>query len=637
MKSENIWKVLVISVALLMVTSVAAGVNLTDNSLNDAGNEALGSDGTSSAGTSFTPVYKHPKMSPEISESIPPPIGAPLTPITVIIYLTEENPGYIEELKPHVIEILDVEGYVVKAKIYTNKILDINALDFVSYIDVPLRPHQPEISQQAFTPVYKHPKMSPEIIKSIPPPIGGPLTPMTVIIYLTEENPEYIEELKPHVIEILDVEGDVVKAKIYTNKILDINALDFVSYIDVPLRPHQPEFISIGVKCMHADKWHNSSVTGKGVKVAVLECGGFEGYKDLQNQSELPENETVKSFREDGDITAGGNKHGSACAEIIHDVAPDAELFLVNYDDPFFNFSRAVDWLIKQDVDVISHSCCMLVGLFDGNDIWDKKIDEAVEEGIVWVNSAGNYAECHWEGRFNDPDGNDYHNFFEDGDESLSFFLHKGDSIDIPLSWDDSWINASQDYDMELIDSCGRRLKVSDREQSGRRGQIPVEFISFEAPQTDLYHLKIYKYSVTRDVHFETYTPYYSPEYNVRKSSIGGFGTAKGSLTVGAFSCWSWRVEPYSSWGPTNDGREKPELLAPSVVSTKSYYPWSFGGTSASAPHAAGAAALSLSKNSSLTPDEVKEKLTENANHLSPCSPCNVSGYGLINLSFATR
>jgi len=37
---------------------------------------------------------------------------------------------------------------------------------------------------------------------------------MIVKIYLTRENPAYVEELKPYVIEILNVKEDIVRAKI---------------------------------------------------------------------------------------------------------------------------------------------------------------------------------------------------------------------------------------------------------------------------------------------------------------------------------------------------------------------------------------------------------------------------------------
>ena len=642
MKSESVWKVLAISVVLLMVVSVAGTVSIAANSANDEESKALCFDDTSSANTPFIPVYKHSKMSPDVIMSIPPPIGGPLTPLIVKIYLIEEDPAYIEELKPYVIEILNVKEDVVRATIYTNRITDIAGLEFVSYVDVPLHPYLNPVkaTENSFTPVYKHPKMSPDVIRNIPPPIGGPLTPMIVKIYLIEEDPSYIEELKPYVIEILNVKEDVVRAKIYTNRITDIAGMDFVSYVDVPLHPYLDVIVSGGVECIHADKLHKINVTGMGVKVAVLDLG-FEGYEELQEIGELPKDMTVKSFRADGDITGGGIIHGSGCAEVIHDVAPDAELLLVNYLDDF-EFEDAVDWSIEQDVDVISHSTGMLVGLFDGSDSWDKKIDYAVEKGVVWVNSAGNYAKKHWEGCFNDPEGNNYHNF-KGTDEDLSFFVQEGYYLQVCLSWNDSWRNATQDYDMVIYDPSSQNRVVSDREQNGNRGDIPIEAIGFYAPVTGDYQLKIYRYNATRDVHFEIYSPYNSPEYIVQNSSLCGYGTAKKSLTIGAFNCPSWELKSYSSRGPTNDGRAKPDIVAPTDVSNYAYsnlteQPRLFGGTSAAAPHVAGAVALLLSKNLGLTPDEIKEKLIENALPIPPCSPpCNDTGYGLINLSFAAE
>jgi subtilisin family serine protease len=601
MKSESVWKILAISIIILMVASAAGAVNMARNSANDDEDKALGPDDTSSTNTHFIPVYKHTKMSPEVIMSIPPPVAGPLTPMIVKIYLIEEDPAYIAELKPYVIEMLNEKEDVVRAMIYTNRITDIAGLEFVSYVDMPLYSNLEKLSvnEDSFTPVYKHPKMSPNVIQNIPPPIGGPLTPMIVKIYTMEEDPAYIAELKPYVIEMLNEKEDVVRAKIYTNRITDIAGLDFVSYVDE-----------------------------------------LDGYEELQERGELPKNMTVMSFRADGNITGGGEIHGTACAEIIHDVAPDAELFLVNYIDDM-EFEDALDWLIEQHVDVVSHSAGMLVGLFDGTDSWDKKIDETVEDGVVWANSAGNSADRHWEGGFYDPDENGYHNFNGE-DESLSFFVERGYYLGVWLSWNDSWRNATQDYDMEIFDPTLQYRVVSDREQNGKRGDIPIEMIGFYAPVTGYYHAKIYRYSATRDAHFEIYTPYNSPEYIVQNSSLCGYATANKSLTVGAFNCTSWEVMSYSSRGLTNDGRAKPDIVAPTEVSNYAYLNLPersrfFGGTSAAAPHVAGAAALLLSKNSSITPDEIKELLIENALPILPPVPSNVTGYGLVNLTFATE
>ena len=70
-----------------------------------------------------------------------------------------------------------------------------------------------------------------------------------------------------------------------------------------------------------------------------------------------------------------------------------------------------------------------------------------------------------------------------------------------------------------------------------------------------------------------------------------------GSITAGAVDCEDCStLEPYSSRGPTNDGRLKPDYVGPDCVSTCAYFPDPFCGTSAATPHVAGALALWLSQ-----------------------------------------
>src|SRR3546814_7203531 len=65
-----------------------------------------------------------------------------------------------------------------------------------------------------------------------------------------------------------------------------------------------------------------------------------------------------------------------------------------------------------------------------------------------------------------------------------------------------------------------------------------------------------------------------------------------GVITVGALTTSEARTEAeYSSRGPTRDGRFKPNLLSPTGAGNSSPAA-SFGGTSAAAPHVAGALAL---------------------------------------------
>src|SRR5213078_806154 len=60
-------------------------------------------------------------------------------------------------------------------------------------------------------------------------------------------------------------------------------------------------------------------------------------------------------------------------------------------------------------------------------------------------------------------------------------------------------------------------------------------------------------------------------------------------LSVGAFNVNSLAIPNYSTEGPTDDGRLKPDLAAPTAVAVMGGY---FTGTSAAAPHVGGEAAL---------------------------------------------
>ena len=91
-------------------------------------------------------------------------------------------------------------------------------------------------------------------------------------------------------------------------------------------------------------------------------------------------------------------------------------------------------------------------------------------------------------------------------------------------------------------------------------------------------------------------------------------------------------LEPYSSRGPTADGRLKPDLSAPSVVDSASYTPDPFDGTSAAAPHVAGAAALLLQAFPELTPDDLADFFRERAIDLGSAGPDNAFGVGRLNL-----
>ena len=85
-------------------------------------------------------------------------------------------------------------------------------------------------------------------------------------------------------------------------------------------------------------------------------------------------------------------------------------------------------------------------------------------------------------------------------------------------------------------------------------------------------------------------------------SSIPTPGDARGSFTVGARDWQGDAAADYSSQGPTEDGRLKPDVVAP--ASTAVWPGIAMVGTSASAPHAAGAAALLMQRDRAAGPAE---------------------------------
>ena len=96
-------------------------------------------------------------------------------------------------------------------------------------------------------------------------------------------------------------------------------------------------------------------------------------------------------------------------------------------------------------------------------------------------------------------------------------------------------------------------------------------------------------------------------QYSVPSSSILDPGASTSVFTAGAICFQNDSLEPYSSQGPTIDGRIKPDIAGQDAVTSGVYGPFStcgssgFTGTSAASPHTAGAAALVKQVNPSLT------------------------------------
>ena len=87
------------------------------------------------------------------------------------------------------------------------------------------------------------------------------------------------------------------------------------------------------------------------MKVGVVDVG-FYGYSELLGV-ELPSKVQTKVASASEFLST---RHGSACAEILHDVAPGAAMYLANAGDVEVDFPNAVSWLKSNGVSVVSSS-----------------------------------------------------------------------------------------------------------------------------------------------------------------------------------------------------------------------------------------------------------------------------------------
>ena len=105
-------------------------------------------------------------------------------------------------------------------------------------------------------------------------------------------------------------------------------------------------------------QWHQAGFRGRGLKVAILDTG-FQGYRQYLGKC-LPDQITAKSFRLDGDLEARASQHGILCGEVIHSLAPDAELLFANWEpDQPESFLAAIRWARAQGARLISCSVIM--------------------------------------------------------------------------------------------------------------------------------------------------------------------------------------------------------------------------------------------------------------------------------------
>ena len=466
---------------------------------------------------------------------------------------------------------------------------------------------------------------------------GGTSDPQSVVVILVPHHGQGSASIDTTSLaalgsKVLARSRSLMRISVPPPSLLALSELPGVSFVRRPHRPHPQQTLSEGGALINAWENYLAGVRGQGVKVAILDPG-FMGADQIG--LDMPQSWWYVDYTNEG-IYGGDSAHGTACAEIVYDVAPESELYLLRVGD-LVDLENAKDLCIRDGIDIITHSSGWFgTGIGDGRGEACDIVNDAADNGILWVNSAGNDARSHYYGFWSDFDSDGWQNF-SDEDEVLSFDAAEGDELETILTWND-WPTSRENYDLYLhfVNSSGDLEPVA--ESTDRQefiGGAPVESITYEADRSGEYGLSV-RSEDARPRRLKLWSLNHDfREYWVAENSIGSPADARGAMSVGAVHHGDWeagQVADYSSRGPTTDGRIKPDPVAPSGVSVASYLPELFGGTSAAAPHVAGAAALIKSANPSCSREDLWNALIAATVDIDAFGMDNNTGYGKLVL-----
>lgn len=440
---------------------------------------------------------------------------------------------------------------------------------------------------------------------------------------------------------------DLVQALVAPAMLEALAADPAVAYVRQPAGFQHDAVTGQGVSASGAAAWHSAGATGQNVKVGIVDAG-FTGYQTRQAQGDLPASLTVQDFCS-GDVNTAGGEHGTAVAEIVYEMAPGIQLYLLCVGTEV-QLGQAKDYAKANGLSVLVMSMSWFnTSRGDGSGAAsspNKTVEDAAASGILWVNSAGNRAQQHYSATYNDTDNGGDHNY-AGLDNGNTIFLPQGQTTCVFLRWD-NWPTTNQDLDLYLtISANGTIVASSVGDQSG--SQPPTEFFCYtnNTGTSQNFAIFVVKFNATSNPFFDIFiTPAPSLEYQVASGSVTEPGSSPSAMTVAAI-CWqNDRREDYSSQGPTIDGRIKPDIAGQSVVTSASYGAFiscpagsngsgGFNGTSAAAPHVAGAAALVKGSNPSYSAANIQSFLESHATDLGTPGKDNLFGSGKLQLGEA--
>jgi hypothetical protein len=433
----------------------------------------------------------------------------------------------------------------------------------------------------------------------------------------------------------------------------------------VPLRsetdptpdPRTGTYTSQGVGRIGAPAWHAAGLTGTGVRVGVVDTN-FVGYAAAQAAGELPPAARLKtqSFCSAAlsrpfvsAAAAVDRQRGTDAAEVVADVAPGAAIDLICIDSGnVADAQAAVDYAVAQGIEILVSD----VRFFDG---WrgdglgpagtiDAVVANARSRGVLWIQAAGETGGLHYRAPFVDANDDGYHEW--SGSDSYNDVVQvaSGEPFSVFLQWD-QWPTSAQDFEIRVYQynaatgQAGALVGTSP----ARTTQAPRRRLDVVAPATGSYLIAIRNTGsglegTTLDVQVARLVGATTQAltYGSFVSSVVDPGNSPNALTVVGWCYEPPDLFPEDASGPALGGARKPDLAAPSWVSTSQLSSTEcqsgFGGTGAAAAHVAGAAALLSQRTPSLTVDQLRQAVLDRTVDVHTGGPDNDTGRGALSL-----
>lgn len=442
--------------------------------------------------------------------------------------------------------------------------------------------------------------------------------------------------------------------------------------------------------------WDQSVTGGNGPPNNFSYGTEVEGAQNILNweNDNVPQNGQLISQGTHGTHVAGiAGGSGHATGGLYTGVAYESDLAVVSYSGSDQGFADGIAYIFEKADEynlpcVINMSLGKHIGPHDGTSFFDQFCDNLVGPGKILVGAAGNEGEdrLHIRNQFGQDESVIY-SFVEfkssdgaqNGEGILDIWGSPGDQFRVAINFYDivnqefiSWteyVNSTDNGNFEFTitdddgDEAEVEIAVTPNNPLNNKPNIQIGISNNDQDDPSVWiMLEIIGSNSLVDVWSDHVffsngsfnPPVISGDSEFTNGEIGGTGNSV--ITVGAYTTKNTyqnfsgqtvqspffndigELAPFSSHGPTADGRTKPEITAPGnvVISSLSSFDldinaasanvafrltegnqqWFFGalqGTSMASPMVAGIVALMLEANPNLTPDEVTNIITETA------------------------